>query len=94
MAWIDGQGACYESIPGLLTKPVAVVYHLPFVFTAQFAVRYFQRVEFRYMMSSDLFFSLQLRFSRWGKTAAAISYCLKNKIFYKKHKDFKNKLGW
>lgn len=43
----------------ILTKPVAVVNHRPFVFTDQSAVRYFQRVEVGYVMSSDLFFSAQ-----------------------------------
>lgn len=43
----------------LLTKPVAVVDHLPGVFIIQFRVGNFQWVEFRYMVSPDLFFSSQ-----------------------------------
>lgn len=42
-----------------LTEPVAVVYHLPRVFTEQIGVWYIQRVEARYMMSSNLLFSSQ-----------------------------------
>lgn len=43
----------------LLTKPVAVVNHLPRVFTGQWVVCYIQWVEIRYVVSSDLFFSAQ-----------------------------------
>lgn len=48
------QGAKSGSI--LLTKPVAVVNHFPWVFTTQFDVGNFQWVEIRDMVSSDLFF--------------------------------------
>lgn len=65
----------------LLTKPVAVVYHLAQVFTGQIDLRYIQGVEFRYMMSPDLFCLFNTGLVRERKAAIAIN---REKLFARK----------